>query len=142
MFFKQDFWGFHGLRSFSKYSLWLQKIQLRLVLKNPKRHVVIVISKLVQILDTMSSSSLGMSRFRTPARLWSNTKVLNNKNGILKGQLFKSQHSQTCLLDRLLYNQIPIDLYKIELTKLIQAYGDLLSTVTLHLGHPTEHTLG
>ena len=49
--------------------------------------------------------------------------------GYLKFQRFKSQHRQTGLL----YNQIPVDLYKIKLTQKIQASGSLASTVTLRI---------
>ena len=41
-----------------------------------------------------------------------------------KGQWFKSQHRQMGLF----YNQIPVDLYKIELTPIIQECGALAST--------------
>ena len=40
---------------------------------------------------------------------------------------FKSLHTQTSLL----YKQIPVDLYKIFLTQIIQAFGALAITVTL-----------
>ena len=35
-----------------------------------------------------------------------------------------------------LYNQIPVDLYNIELTQIVQACKALANTVTLQWGHP------
>ena len=44
-----------------------------------------------------------------------------------KDQRFKSRHKQMGLL----FNQIPVDLYNLKLTQILQAFGPLASTVTL-----------
>ena len=60
---------------------------------------------------------------------WQVIQMVESMLGNLKtyGSAFKSRHRETGTL----YNQIPLDLYKIALTQIIKTCGTLASTVTL-----------